>query len=128
MPIRVQVDEGSQLLRFEIAGDWTTDEMERSTLAGVRAIAGRDGYDALCDLTRTGRVSTPAEIRRLVQILTEEGSALRGRRAAMVVGNPTSYGMMRMLSAHTEPIGIEVKIFTDLEEAMRFLRPPEAVR
>jgi hypothetical protein len=46
----------------------------------------------------------------------------------MVVGNPTSYGMMRMLSAHTEPIGIEVKIFTDLEEAMRFLRPPEAVR
>ncbi|HET9455074.1 MAG TPA: STAS/SEC14 domain-containing protein [Gemmatimonadaceae bacterium] len=123
MPIRSEVDESAQLLMFEIVGDWTTEEMERVTLEGVRAIAGREGYDALCDLTRTGRVSTPAEIRRLVQILTEEGSALRGRRAAMVVGNPTSYGMMRMLSAHTEPIGIEVKIFTQLGEAMKFLRP-----
>lgn len=123
MPIRAQVDEGAQLLTFEIVGDWTTEEMERITLEGVRAIAGRGGYDVLCDMTRTARASTPAEIRRLVQVLTAEGSALRGRRAAMVVGNPTSYGMMRMLSAHTEPIGIEVKIFTELAEAMEFLRP-----
>ena len=123
MPIRAEIDEREALLKFEIAGDWTTEEMERSTLEGVRAIAGRDGYDALCDLTRTARASTPAEIRRLVQILTEEGSALRARRAAMVVGNPTSYGMMRMLAAHAEPIGIEVRIFTSIEEAMKFLRP-----
>ena|SRR5687768_5356570 len=128
MPIRKVVDERAKLLTFEVVGDWTTEEMERTTLEGVRSIAGREGFDAMCDITRTGRASTPAEIRRLVQILTEEGSALRGRRAAMVVGNPTSYGMMRMLSAHTEPIGIEVKVFTDLDEAMRFLRPPEAVR
>lgn len=119
----MQVDESAKLLRFEIVGDWTTDEMERVTLEGVRAIAGREGYDALCDLTRTGRPSTPDEIRRLVLILTDEGSALQGRQAAMVVGNPTSYGMMRMLSALAEPIGIDVKIFREVDEAMRFLRP-----
>lgn len=123
MPIRAEIDERDALLKFEIVGDWTTEEMEQVTLEGVRGIAGRAGYDALCDLTRTGRASTPAEIRRLVQILMEEGSALRGRRAAMIVGNPTSYGMMRMLSALTEPIGIEVKIFSNVAEAMRFLRP-----
>lgn len=123
MPIRAEIDEQHTLLKFEIVGDWTTEDMEQVTLEGVRGIAGREGYDALCDLTRTGRASTPAEIRRLVEILTDEGSALRGRRAAMVVGNPTSYGMMRMLAAHAEPIGIEVKIFSNVEEAMRFLRP-----
>lgn len=123
MPIRAEIDEQHALLKFEIVGDWTTEEMEQVTLEGVRGIAGREAYDALCDLTRTGRASTPAEIRRLVEILTEEGSALRGRRAAMVVGNPTSYGMMRMLAAHAEPIGIEVKIFSNVEEAMKFLRP-----
>lgn len=123
MPIRFDIDEDRKILRFEVAGDWTTEEMIGVASAGVRSIAGRQEWDALCDLTGTNRASTPDEIRRLVQVLTTEGSALAGRRAAMVVSNPTSYGMMRMLAVHVEPIGIEVQIFRDVAAAMRFLRP-----
>lgn len=49
MPIRVEVAQDDKLLKFEIVGDWTTGEMEQVTLEGVRGIAGREGYDALCD-------------------------------------------------------------------------------
>lgn len=126
MPIHAQVDADSRILKFAIVGDWTTDEMIRVTGEGVRAISGRQGYDVLCDLTRTGRPSTPDEIRQLVLLLADEGSALFGRHAAMVVANVTSYGMMRMLAVHAETIGIEVRIFGDIAEAMRFLRPGQA--
>ena len=64
MPIRGVVDERAKLLTFEVVGDWTTEEMEHTTIEGVRSIAGRDGYDTLCDIRHTGRASTPAEIRQ----------------------------------------------------------------
>jgi hypothetical protein len=125
MPIRSEIDEGEKILRFHVEGDWTTEDMISVASAGVRSIAGREGWDVLCDITRTNRASTPDEIRRLVQVLAAEGSALRGRRSAMVVSNPTSYGMMRMLAVHAEPIGIEVQIFNDVAAALRYLRPAE---
>lgn len=126
MPIRAWVDEDAKLARFEIVGEWTTDEMIESVSATLDAIGERAGFDLLSDHRLTAEPATPDQIRALVSHLTRKGSALVGRRAAVIVGNATSYGMMRMLGVHAERIGIEVAIFSSLPEAMAWLRPSAA--
>ena len=121
MPIRAWVDEDHKLARFEIVGEWTTEEMIEAISRILATIGDRTGFDLISDHLGIGEPATPDQIRALVGHLTRKGSALVGRRAAVIVGNPTSYGMMRMLGAYTERIGIEVGIFSSVPEAMRWL-------
>lgn len=121
MPIKAWIDEDQKLARFEIVGTWTTDEMVVSMNGVLDVIGGRTGFDLLSDHRRIDGPATPEQIRTLVTQLTRKGSALAGRRAAVVVGNEASYGMMRMLGVYTERIGIEVGIFNEIREALRWL-------
>ena len=122
MPITAWVDEADKLARFEIIGEWTTEEMLRAVSRTLDALGGREGFDLLSDHRLIGKPATPEQIRALVGHLSRTGSALAGRRAAVVVGNAASYGMMRMLGVHAESIGIEVGIFATIPEAMEWLR------
>lgn len=121
MPIRAWVDEDDKLARFEIVGEWTTGEMIDAVSRTLDEIGERTGFDLLSDNRLTAEPATPEQIRALVSHLTRQGSALIGRRAAVVVGNETSYGMMRMLGVYTERIGIEVGIYSSVADAMRWL-------
>ena len=122
MPINAWVDEDDKLARFEIVGEWTTEEMIESVSGILAAIGARTGFDLLSDHRLIAEPATPEQIRALVGHLTRRGSALAGRRAAVVVGSEASYGMMRMLGAYTERIGIEVGIFTTLPDALTWLQ------
>ena len=122
MPIRAWVDAQDKLARFEIEGAWTTAEMIEAVNLVLDAIGARKGFDLLSDHRKIGEPATPEQVRTLVGHLTREGSALVGRRAAVVVATEASYGMMRMLGAHAERIGIEVGVFSSMTEARAWLR------
>lgn len=121
LPISFQLDEVEKILHFRVVGEWSTDEMLESVSAGLDAIRGTTGYAVLSDHTGIGSPATPEQISRLVDVLagTKE---LSGCRAAVVVAKPASYGMMRIFSARTEPLGIDLRVFWDRDEALRFLR------
>lgn len=77
-------------------------------------------YDVLSDQRDVVEPATPDQIRSLVGELFRLGG-VDGMRAAMIVGTDASYGMMRMMSAHTEALGIKVGIFREPAEARKFL-------
>jgi hypothetical protein len=77
-------------------------------------------YDVLSDQRDMVEPATPDQIRTLVGELFRLGG-VDGMRAAMIVGTDASYGMMRMMSAHTEALGIRVGIFREPAEARKFL-------
>lgn len=120
MPIESHVDHEARLVSFRVTGKLDTDEM----LAVVNAcFAQREPgavYDVLSDHRAVVEPATPDQIRALVAELMRLGG-VDGMRAAMIVGTDASYGMMRMMAAHTEALGIEVGIFREPAEARKFL-------
>lgn len=118
------VDSDARLIRFRIVGAWTTAEMIAAIQGTLDRIAGQDGYDLVSDHRQIGTPATPEQIRALVRLLAAEGSALRGRRAAVVVSTDASYGMMRMLGAHMDAHGLEISAVRSPEEAMAFVNRP----
>ena len=102
-------------------GRLDTDEM----LATVQScFAQREPgvvYDVISDQRDVVEPATPDQIRALVgELMRQPG--VDGMRAAMLVGTDASYGMMRMMAAHTEALGIRVGIFREPAEALEFLK------
>ena len=119
--IRTQVDHDASIIRFELEGTFETDEMlEALDRAFAERQAGRV-YDVISDNRALTRAATPDQIQALVARLEREGKAAKGMRCAVVVTRDVSYGMMRVLAAHAEPLGIEVKVFRSLDEAIAFI-------
>ena len=78
-------------------------------------------YQVLSDSRDVTTPITPMQTKDLIARLRETGMTSQVRRAAVVVGNEASYGMMRLLGARTEPLGVEIAAFWTLEEALAFL-------
>lgn len=104
-----------------------TDEMEDCVEGALLAIKGETGWDLLSDNREIGTPATPAQIKKLLWLLSRDGTALRGRKAATVVSQAASFGMMRLLGAHASGLDIEVGVFWKMEDAMEFLGRPDAV-
>ena len=77
-------------------------------------------YDVWSDQRGIAQPVTPDQIKALVSELVRV-APVEGMRAAMLVSSDASYGMMRMMAAHTEALGIKVGIFREPAEAQEFL-------
>jgi hypothetical protein len=121
MPIHSDVDHAGQLVRFRIVGEWSTDEMLSAVTSALDILQPGRCYDVLSDHSEIGEPATPEQVRALIRLLAERGSAFLGRRAVMVTASPASYGMMRMLGAHCDGIGLDVHVVWSLEDGMRLL-------
>ena len=120
MPIETQLDHERRLVTFTVTGTLDTKEM----VEAVRATFGQRTpavvYNVLSDNRAVDEPAKPEQIKVLVAELMRHG-AVDGMRAAMLVATDASYGMMRMMSAYTEPLGIHVGIFRDTDAARAFL-------
>jgi hypothetical protein len=122
MTITHRIDPERRRLIFAVSGTITTEEM----LAAVdRAVPAGDTrrYNVLSDHRALVTPATTAQIEALVGHLMRYKAVFGGMRWAIVVGQPASFGMMRMLSVLAERIPIEVEVFTDLAKAERWLEP-----
>lgn len=124
MPIRFSLDEQQHLLRFELTGEWDTAEMLAVTHEAYAAASRHHGFDILSDNRGNASPATPEQVRKLAELMVREGAMFSGRRAAIVVDSLASYGMIRVLAARAAPLGLDVRAFFSMDEAMSFLREP----
>jgi hypothetical protein len=120
VPIETTLDHEGRLVTFRVTGTMDTKEMldavEKTFVQREPGVV----YNVLSDTRAVDQPATPDQIKSLVGDLMRRGT-VQGMRAAMVVGTDASYGMMRMMSAYAEPLGIHVGIFRDTDAARAFL-------
>lgn len=120
MPIETTVDHDGRLVTFTVTGTMDTKEMVEAVASAFAQRKPGVVYNVLSDTRAVEKPATPDQIKALVAELMRLG-AVDGMRAAMLVATDASYGMMRMMSAYTEPLGIHVGIFRDADAARAFL-------
>ena len=126
MPITATLDTIGHILRIEIVGTVTTEEI---TLAVDRSLETLE-EDASCSiLSDHRRITTPATVEQVeafVEHLRRHAPAAHGRRWAIVTASPASFGMMRMLSVLVERIPMTVQVLQDMAAAEQWLASPPA--
>lgn len=121
MPITFGVDHTRRLVSFRVVGPWRTEEMLMVVSQAIAQLDPGIRYDILSDHRDAAEPATAEQVRALVELLREHGRLFDGQRGAVVVGSAASYGMMRMLAAHSEQLGLSVQGFWSLDEALEFL-------
>jgi hypothetical protein len=79
------------------------------------------GMNVLCDLRDARTDLTPRDIRRVVDFVSRHREARGGGKSAVVAGRDVDYGMARIAQVHLEPLGVELAVFRELQEAEEWL-------
>jgi hypothetical protein len=121
MPIELRVMGSARLVVGSVRGTVDISEMLEAL---DRARADPDfgpAFDVLSDHREVDTPLTPRQLEALLGHFSTLGDAFVGSRWAIVTAAPASYGMMRMLSARAEPLGLEVTVFREMDEARAWL-------
>jgi hypothetical protein len=118
--IQKTVDHEQRIVFFTVTGTLETDEMLDAVKETFAQRKPGAIYDVVSDHREVTEPARPEQIKSLVAELQKLANT-DGMRAAMIVATDASYGMMRMMAAHIEMLGIEVGIFRDPAEARAFI-------
>jgi hypothetical protein len=122
MPITFRLDPAARLIRAEVVGDFTAEEMVQCVVDSAAAVGHLPGWHILSDHRAVGTPSTRPQVERLVAQLEGLRGTFGGARWAVVVASPASYGMMRMLGTLAEGVPITVRVFEAMAPAERWAR------
>ena len=117
MPIELSIETDRRRARLVIRGRFETDEV----ISTVDRLAldpefGPD-FAILSDHRDVIEPLTPEQARKLVERFEHHGEIMRDRHWVAIVDSPASYGMMRLMSARLESLGIRVDIVESSKEA-----------
>jgi hypothetical protein len=118
---KIEADNPNRLIRLELDGELATKEMLDGVEEILRLIDGRRGYDFLSDHRKLTKPATAEQVKAILARLGEEGAVLKGSKFAVIVAKGASYGMMRLMAVHAADLGIEVGVFWNKEDALKFL-------
>ena len=120
MPVTWEIR--GQVLIVTLAGDYGFEEPVRAVQEAIADSAFQRGTSLLVDsrLSKTSRSSEEFRERaRWLASLRDKGLS---SRCAVVIGPEAhQFGMARMAATHHDLQGLELEIFTDLDEAVRWL-------
>lgn len=121
MPVTWEL--GDRLLVVTLIGNYAYEDPARAVRDAMREPSFRPDTMLLIDarLTTTRRSSEEFRDRAIwMKSLTTEGLA---PRCAIVIGAaPHQFGRARMAATYVEMHGMELKIFTEMDEASQWLR------
>lgn len=124
MPVRWSI-RGS-LLVLTLDGDYTFPEMQNAVVEALTHPDYRPGTSLLIDARRSLAAPSVEEVRARARWMASlRGRGLSSRCATVSSPEAFRYGLTRMLSAYVEHAGIEMRVFSSLEEAERWLVDPE---
>lgn len=118
MPIVVNVDHKRQQVDSLAIGPVSYADVENHLL--MERHFGGLPYKELVDARGAGFSFTPAEARRIADLLRSLGQKSKLGPTAVLVDNDVAFGVMRMLEALTEDVA-EIKPFRDEAEARDWL-------
>jgi hypothetical protein len=75
----------------------------------------------LWDLRDARTAVTAGDVRSIVHFVSQHREARGEGKSAVVMGRDVDYGMARVAQVHLEPLGIELAVFRELEEAEQWL-------
>ena len=84
--------------------------------------AYKPGFALISDRRDQHQVPHPGYARAMAEKLRERSGKLAGCRWAMVVNSSVAYGLGRMIELTIETDGIDMRLFTDYEAAMAWIR------
>ncbi len=120
MPLRFRIDEAAGLVITTAEGEVTGEDL----LAHARALASTPGRPPreLVDLSDRTEVPISTEVvRGLAEYLSAADENVPGSRVALVAKSDAIFGMMRVFQAHREHANVELRVFRDRDEALRWL-------
>jgi hypothetical protein len=121
MPITHHIDKRKGIIFAEVVGDFTLEDILNTIDSAVSDPAFRPGFKVLSDHRKIGEPATMAQMEGMAACLKGLSNAFGGTKWAMVVSKEASYGMMRMLSVLVEDVPIVLRVFWDMEEALKWL-------
>ena len=121
MPVTYRIDAGERLVYLTMAGDCSYGEWEAAMLAVLADPSYRPGFGFLVD-RRAAPAPTTDYIRRVITFNKMHRGELGGGRRAVVVGSTADYGMGRMAGILSGDSPTPIRAFTDMDEALRWLR------
>jgi hypothetical protein len=128
MPTDYEIDKLAGIIRFDVRGTITTEEMLQTLDRVVADPDFRAGMKVLSDHRRMETVVTSDFLLAFVRYLDELGEAFRGSTWALVEASEAGYGMGRVASALTEFQSVDMQVFRDIDEARRWLEAEAPAR
>ncbi len=125
MPIKYWIERERRRVRSVVTGDFTTEKIFQVLQEATTHEDFEVGFDVLSDHTQIGEPLTTPQAQQMTAYVENMKEVMGRSRWAVVTTKPSSYGMMRMLSAMLEPVPIIIRIFDTLEEADDWLSQPK---
>ncbi len=127
MPIVYGIHRDRELVHAKVVGNFTTADV-LSCISEVAAEVGERGFNILSDHREIGTPITREQLEMMVARLSTLRATMAGSNWAVVVGKPSSYGMMRMLRVLVERVPIRLEIFECLKEAEAWIASISAIK
>jgi hypothetical protein len=124
MPATHVVDRDAGIVHLTLRGVLTLAEMVATVQAVMDDLEPGRRYDVLSDHRALEEPATRDQLLQLTEFLGSRGTPFHGRRWAVIVGSPASFGVIRMLSVHLESAPIHAMPFYDAAEARAWLAEP----
>jgi hypothetical protein len=126
MPVEITVETANRLVVFRVTGNPDIREMVASVDRALADPLYQSGYNFLSDRRMVDAPPGPDIVDAAVRFLESNQERLNVRRWAFVVSDLENYRIGRKASILAEPIPTEVEIFTNLDEARRWIARAEA--
>jgi hypothetical protein len=124
MPITVEIDAESNLIRTQLLGRLDPEEIARAADQLLRAPHLRAGLRLLTDHSRLEGAASSELVRSALLRLSRLADQLGSLTVAIVAPRDANFGMGRVAQALAEPTKVRIQVFRRLEDAEAWLGVP----
>ena len=124
MSFTYSIDPAAGLLLVRAEGAVTQEERLEAVVAWMSDQHFRSDLDAICDFSQAETTPTMAELREMVAFLGRLSEFVGRPRIAIVVSKAITFVMAQQFASIAKQIPLEVRVFSDRETALSWLRPP----
>ncbi len=120
MPIKYHYD--GNLVLLELTGEYTQEELKASFLQEITKPTYPKDAMFLIDVTgsRSFEMRTHEQVRKMgVFLAKHKGTYIR--KCAALVSSDVQYGLSRMGAAYSQMAGLDIKVFIEAGDAMKWL-------
>lgn len=122
MPVVIRVDKEAGIVYTTIDGAYTAEDV----LAAFEVLLAnpdfQPGMNGIADLRNAKTFLSATDVMRVARYLIEHRNEIGKSKTAVLVSSDVSVGTTRMFQAYSDDrVGIETRIFHELDEAHRWL-------